>query len=86
MGEDFSSEIILSESQGQCVLSKWSGQAWNLALTWLVLLGQLSGKQDSMMQSSVDLTSHNIFVSAKPGQYSWNIHIQSSQLPKEPEQ
>ena len=45
-----------------------------------MLLGQLSGKQDSMMQSGVDLTSPNIFVSAKPGQYSWNIHIQSPQL------
>lgn len=40
-----------------------------------MLLGQLSGKQNGVMQSCVDLTSHNIFLSAKPGQDSWNIHI-----------
>lgn len=33
-----------------------------------MLLGQVPGKQDSMMQISVDLTLHNIFVLAKPGQ------------------
>lgn len=49
-----------------------------------MLLGQLPGKQDSMMQISVDLILHNIFVLAKPGQVLWNTHIQSHHFSKKP--